>query len=80
MRGSCNAEPAQAHVGQQATERLIVLLNAAPFELRPNPDGRDEDRYGRKLRVLARGGTSAVEALEAEGVAARWGGSEKAWC
>lgn len=33
-----------------------------------------------KLRVLARGGESAVEALEAEGVARRWGEARRAWC
>ena len=38
------------------------------------------DRYGRKLRVLARGGESAVKALVAEGLATRWGGGGKRWC
>nr|WP_237700719.1 thermonuclease family protein [Citromicrobium sp. JLT1363] len=71
---------AERIAGQRATERLTVWLNAGAFEVHPNPDGRDADRYGRKLRVLARGGSSAVDALVAEGVAARWGGAGKAWC
>ena len=70
----------EERLGQQATERLIVLLNAAPFELRPNPDGRDEDRYGRKLRVLARGGESIGGMLVAEGLAHEWGGGKRSWC
>lgn len=67
-------------VGMRATERLTQWLNAAPFEVHPNPDGRDEDRYGRKLRVLSRSGSSAVEVLAAEGLATRWGEPRRAWC
>ncbi len=73
----CESERA---VGMRATERLTQWLNAAPFEVHPNPDGRDEDRYGRKLRVLSRGGSSAVEVLVAEGLATRWGEPRRAWC
>ncbi|MAO95008.1 MAG: nuclease [Citromicrobium sp.] len=72
--------PAERALGLRATERLTQWLNAAPFEVHPNPDGRDEDTYGRKLRVLARSGTSAVAVLEAEGLAARWGGRGREWC
>ena len=73
----CAAERA---LGLRATQRLTQWLNAGAFEVHPNPDGRDEDTYGRKLRVLARGGTSAVAALEAEGLATRWGGRGREWC
>ena len=76
-RPRCEAERA---AGMRATARLTAWLNAGPFEVHPNPDGRDEDRYGRKLRVLARGGTSAVEPLVAEGLATRWGEARRAWC
>ncbi|MBY8337087.1 thermonuclease family protein [Alteriqipengyuania sp. NZ-12B] len=76
-RPSCEAERI---AGTRATERLTRWLNEGAFEVHPNPDGRDTDRYGRKLRVLARSGESAVETLEAEGLATRWGGSGREWC
>ena len=34
---------------------------------RPNPDGRDEDKYGRKLRIVTRGGESLGGVLVDEG-------------
>ena len=39
MRGSCNAEPAQAHVGQQATERTgaAILAESGAEVLRWGP-------------------------------------------
>ena len=76
-RPACEAERI---AGERATARLTQWLNADAFEMLPNPDGRDADRYGRKLRVLSRGRESAVDALVAEGVAGRWGGAGKAWC
>lgn len=72
--------PAERNAGLRATARLTAWLNAGAFEVHPNPDGRDEDRYGRKLRVLSRDGASAVDTLVAEGVARRWGGKGKRWC
>ncbi|WP_226661321.1 thermonuclease family protein [Alteriqipengyuania lutimaris] len=74
---SCEAERI---AGTRATEHLTRWLNEGAFEVHPNPDGRDTDRYGRKLRVLARSGESAVKALEAEGLATRWGDSGREWC
>lgn len=40
-------------LGERAKARLIELVNAGPFEMRAW-EGRDEDKYGRKLRVLIR--------------------------
>ena len=74
---SCEAERI---AGTRATERLTRWLNEGAFEVHPTPAGRDTDRYGRKLRVLARSGESAVTALEAEGLATRWGDSGREWC
>ena len=71
---------AERIAGMRATARLMRWLNEAPFEVHPGPDGRGEDTYGRKLRVLSRNGASAVAALEAEGLATRWGGLGKRWC
>ena len=71
---------AEARRGEQATVRLTQLLNAAPFDVMPNPDGRDEDRFGRKLRVLTRGGQSLGAMLVDEGLAHEWGGGKQSWC
>lgn len=72
--------PREAMLGRQATERLRQLLNAGPFTLLPPPDGRSEDRYGRQLRIVHRGGESLGEMLVKEGLAARWGGPRPRWC
>ena len=42
--------------------------------------GTLSDRYGRKLRVLARGGESIGGMLVAEGLAHEWGGGKRSWC
>jgi len=68
----------EAALGRQATQRLLALINAGPFEVVAG--GRDEDRYGRKLRVLARGGRSLGATLVAEGLARRWDGARRSWC
>lgn len=70
--------PREARLGRNATLRLVELLNAGPFEMRTA--GRATDRYGRKLRVISRGGRSLGEALVAEGLARRWDGRCRPWC
>lgn len=72
----CQSELA---LGNKATARLIEVINAGPFELKAWP-GRDEDRYGRKLRVLVRGGRSLGDILVAEGLARTWSGRREPWC
>ena len=66
-------------LGNQATERLIELINEGPFDLRAWP-GREEDRYGRKLRVLMRDGRSLGDILVSEGLARTWSGRRAPWC
>jgi micrococcal nuclease len=68
----------EASLGRQATRRLLELMNAGPFELVSG--GRDTDRYGRKLRVIAREGRSVGDTLIAEGLARRWDGARRSWC
>jgi micrococcal nuclease len=68
----------ERRLGTRATNRLRVLLNAGPFELRPI--GRDEDRYGRKLRGVLRDGRSLGDALVSEGLARTWTGRRMPWC
>ena len=75
---STPACPAEAERGERATRRLTELLNAGRFALERN--GRDADRYGRKLRVISRGGVSLGAALEAEGLAEHWQGRRGDWC
>ena len=70
----------EAELGRRAGERLRELLNAGPFTLAPNPDGRALDRYGRALHVIERGGQSLGAVLVREGLANRWGGPQRAWC
>jgi len=76
---SAPACPAEGVLGRQATERLVELLNAAPFEVRA-AGARDADQYGRKLRLAVRNGQSLGEILVAEGLARRWDGARRSWC
>jgi endonuclease YncB( thermonuclease family) len=72
----CASEAAR---GQRATERLLELINAGSFDLVPS-GSRDQDRYGRKLRILVRNGRSLGDTLVAEGLARRWDGARRSWC
>jgi endonuclease YncB( thermonuclease family) len=76
VRGRCPYETALA---AQATARMTELLHEGPFELERIP-GRDEDRYGRKLRVVTRDGRSLGDQLVAEGLARTWSGRREPWC
>lgn len=69
---------AEAALGERATRRLTELLNAGAFSL--ERERRDSDRYGRKLRVITRRGTSLGAVLAAEGLAERWQGRRGEWC
>lgn len=69
----------EAELGHKATRRMIELLNAGPFEIVSTGE-RDEDRYGRKLRLIERNGTSLGMVLVGEGLAERWQGYRRDWC
>jgi endonuclease YncB( thermonuclease family) len=71
----CAAEAAR---GAAATRRLHQLVNAGPFSLQSI--ARDEDRYGRKLRILTRGGQSLGDVLVEEGLARYYAGGRRSWC
>lgn len=73
----CASEAAK---GAEATRRMQALVNAGPFALAPNPDGRDEDMYGRKLRIVTRGGESLGGVLVDEGLARWYAGGRRPWC
>ena len=71
----CESEYAR---GIAARDRLVVLLNEGVFHL-VQFDHRDEDGYGRKLRVALREGRSIGNQLVAEGLARTWTGRREWW-
>ena len=73
--GRCAEEQ---ELGDRATARLRTLLNAGSVTLRPID--RDEDRYGRKLRIVVRNGRSIGDTLINEGLARPWTGRRQPWC
>lgn len=77
VNGRCPHETALA---ARATARTRQLLAPRTFELHPLPSGRDEDRYGRKLRIVTVGGQSVGDVLVAEGLARTWSGRREPWC
>jgi len=66
-------------LGMKATYRLRDLLNEGPFELN-SIGSRDEDRHGRKLRIVVRNGRSLGDQLVSEGLARTWSGRREPWC
>ena len=68
----------EAHLGARATRRLTELLNAGGFSL--EAIDRDEDQYGRKLRIVTRDGNSLGDVLVEEGLAEEWTGRRNGWC
>lgn len=68
----------EARLGTQATERLRDWLNSGAFRLEEN--GRDSDRYGRKLRIATRDGVSVGSMLIDAGLARPWEGYRRPWC
>lgn len=77
VQGRC---PAESALAARATRRLNGLLAQGAFELHALPSGRDEDRHGRKLRIVTRGGRSIGDVLVAEGLARTWTGRRESWC
>ena len=68
----------EALLGEEATHKLVGLLNQAPFSV--DRIDRDEDRYGRKLRIISRNGQSLGAVLVDEGLAEEWNGARIDWC
>ncbi|NRD89325.1 nuclease [Sphingopyxis sp. BSNA05] len=69
---------AEKRLGQQAKIRLQALLNQGAFSLQSID--RDQDQYGRDLRIITRDGQSLGEILVTEGLAERWQGVRRNWC
>ncbi|WP_339826481.1 thermonuclease family protein [uncultured Parasphingorhabdus sp.] len=68
----------EKRLGEQAKFRLLALLNEGNFSLQSID--RDQDKYGRDLRIITRGGQSLGETLVTEGLAERWQGYRRDWC
>ena len=68
----------EERLGQKAKIRLQALLNQGSFSLQSID--RDQDQYGRDLRIITRDGESLGEILVAEGLAERWQGYRRDWC
>lgn len=70
--------PAERQAGEMSRNRLLAMLSDGRFSL--TSGWRDEDRFGRKLRVVSRSGKSLGERLVEEGLARRWNGPDFGWC
>lgn len=66
-------------LGVRAAEKLINLLNRGSWSVERRGT-RDEDVFGRKLRVLTRDGRSIGDMLVTDGLAREWTGQRKTWC
>jgi endonuclease YncB( thermonuclease family) len=71
--------PEEAALGGRATTRLAEILSSAPFILQ-TVGSRDEDQYGRKLRIVILNGQSIGNILVNEGLARTWTGRRRPWC
>lgn len=69
---------AEKNLGDRATARLQEILQRGNISLRSID--RDEDQYGRKLRVVLVDGGSVGEALVSEGLARWYEGGRRPWC
>jgi len=65
-------------LGDQATRRLEELMESGTITLRTID--RDEDSYGRKLRIVLVNGESVGAALVNEGLARYYGRGRQPWC
>jgi endonuclease YncB( thermonuclease family) len=65
-------------LGDRATRRLRQLVNSGEVTL--EAIDRDEDRYGRKLRIVLVDGQSVGDTLVGEGLARPYDGGRRSWC
>jgi micrococcal nuclease len=65
-------------LGDRATQRLISLVNSGEVTLAPID--RDEDNYGRKLRIVKVDGESVGKTLVDDGLARWYAGGRRPWC
>ena len=65
-------------LGDQATQRLHQLVNSGPVTL--SSIDRDEDTYGRNLRLVMVDGRSVGDTLVSERLARYYESGKKPWC
>jgi endonuclease YncB( thermonuclease family) len=65
-------------LGSRATQRLHALVNSGAITL--GSTDRDEDRYGRKLRLVYVDGKGVGDTLVREGLARYYRGGKRPWC
>lgn len=68
----------ERELGLAAKNRLLDILNSGPLSFKTT--AREEDRFGRKLRIVYRDRHSVGDMLVAEGLARKWQGSRRSWC
>ncbi len=68
----------EKELGDKATKRLHQLLESGPISLQPID--RDQDVYGRKLRLVYVSGKDVGETLIDEGLAHRYVRGKLPWC
>lgn len=68
----------EKELGDRATTRLHDLLESGPITLQSID--RDEDTYGRKLRIVLVNGESVGDTLVSEGLARYYGNGRRPWC
>jgi endonuclease YncB( thermonuclease family) len=69
----------EEELGQRARLRLGELLSGGTIRI-VTSGKRDEDRYGRKLRLVTVNGRSVGDILIEEGLAWPWEGRRHDWC
>ena len=68
----------EKELGDRATTRLKEVLESGPITL--ETIDRDQDQYGRLLRIVKVNGESVGEALVDEGLARWYEGGRRPWC
>lgn len=68
----------EKELGDRATRRLEELLESGSITLQSID--RDEDTYGRKLRIVLVNGESVGDTLVSEGLARWYAGGRRPWC
>jgi endonuclease YncB( thermonuclease family) len=70
--------PEEKALGDRATQRLHSLVNGGAVSL--GSVDRDQDRYGRKLRLVYVDGRGVGDTLVQEGLARYYRGGKQPWC
>ena len=70
--------PYEKALGDRATQYLLALVNSG--KVTTAPIDRDEDRYGRKLRIVKVDGRSVGKQLVNAGLARWYRGGKRPWC